>query len=575
MQNFQLSKNKLYKPFSNDLDNCNILEIAKKILTPEKELIIHAIIYGIMISLLGLAVPISVQLLINSLAFTALLQPIITLGIILLILLISSGILSAMQFYALEIFQRKFFSRLTAEITLRIVYAKHSDFEASNQIELANRFFDITTIQKTIPKFITKTFAVLLQTIVGLLIIAFYHPFFLAFSIMIALAIYFICFFYAKKAIRASFYESRRKYDVAAWIEDVARSNVIFKSQIGQNYAKYKSDFLTERYLEERQKHFKSLFSQTILLFALYAISSTFLLIIGGALVLKSQLTLGQLVAAELILSAVLYQISRLGVDFESFYDLLSALEKLSIFYNIPLETKSGLIVEDDKINIAFKNVRDEIFGKNYNFNFDFKSNKSYLVATRHSSTQKIIIELIKGLRFTKHGSLEINGKDIVDLDVFNLRSKIGIIDNSDFLEGSVEEYLTFHNQEISKTQINEVLHLTGFDKILSRFNEGLQLRMIPSGWPFSQSEQLLLKTAKILLTHPKVIIVTEAIDMLHLKMRSQIMNYFNKEHNATVICFSNKRDKIIEYDYYQFIDYDEIKNFNTISELEDYEERF
>ena len=132
----------------------------------------------------------------------------------------------------------------------------------------------------------------------------------------------------------------------------------MFKSQNGCDYAKYKVNELTKRYLDDRKKHFKYLLSQTILLLILYAFSSAVLLILGGYLVLKGQLTLGQLVAAELILSSILYSMSQFGGDFENMYDLIAACEKLSSLLNIPTKKeKSGKPKISNFKEIHFDNI--------------------------------------------------------------------------------------------------------------------------------------------------------------------------------------------------------------------------
>ena len=250
---FQLSSKKLYKPFSNDLENPNIKFFVKKILGEDKGFFLTAIVYAVAIAILSLATPISVQLLINSVAFTAMLQPILILGLILFLLLSFSAVLNVLQFYVSEIFQRKFFARMSADITLSTINARHENFEESNQTEFVNRFFDVITIQKTLPKILIKSFTLILQTIAGLILVAFYHPILLIFSLLIIISIIIIWRSFCKKGFVTKFYSSRRKYDMAGWLEDIARNNILFKSEIGQKYAIFKTDFLTEQYLKERK----------------------------------------------------------------------------------------------------------------------------------------------------------------------------------------------------------------------------------------------------------------------------------------------------------------------------------
>ena len=149
------------------------------IIGPEKNFFWLAIIYGLGISLLSLATPISVQLLINSIASTALPVPLFTLSAILLVLLLVSGFFGALRSYMMELFRRRFMARLVAEVTLRAINAANPFFQDSRRIDLFNRYFEIINIQKVIPSLLIGGFTILLQAIVGFIVTSLYHPFFM------------------------------------------------------------------------------------------------------------------------------------------------------------------------------------------------------------------------------------------------------------------------------------------------------------------------------------------------------------------------------------------------------------
>ena len=313
-------------------ENIKILPFLKKILFTESSFFWMSAIYGLAISFLSLAVPLSVQFLINSVSFTALIRPTFVLGAVLLILLIFWAALNALQFFVTEIFQSRFFARITSEITILLLKSKQQNPEKKETI---NRFFETITIQKTIPKFLTKTFSTIMQGSIGLIVVSFYHPVFFLFSLVIVVSLWLIWSRFYKKAIASSLAKSQTKYDIAECFEKIAQCPTSTNFDIEQ-----KINSLTGDYLKDRKSRFKSLFFQVILLLALYAIASVSLIVIGGWLVLKGQLTIGQLVAAELILSALLYNFSQLGRDLENFYDLVASCQKLSKFYNFSIEKK-------------------------------------------------------------------------------------------------------------------------------------------------------------------------------------------------------------------------------------------
>lgn len=308
-----------------------ILPFLKRILFAESSFFWISAIYGLAISLLSLAVPLSVQFLINSVSFTAMMRPAFVLGIVLLILLIFWTALNALQFLVTEIFQSRFFARISSEVAILLIKAKQENPEEKL---IVNRFFETITIQKTIPKFLTKSLTTILQGLVGLIVVSFYHPVFFLFSLGILVSLWLIWTRFYKQAIAGSFAKSQTKYQIVECFEAIAENR---SSDLG---IEEKINSLTGNYLKERKLRFRSLFSQVILLLTLYTVASVLLLIIGGWLVLKNQLSIGQLVAAELILSALLYSFSQLGRDLENFYDMTASCQKLSKFYNFPIEKK-------------------------------------------------------------------------------------------------------------------------------------------------------------------------------------------------------------------------------------------
>lgn len=540
MHEFDLNYHKLYKPFSNDLSRPRIAHFLKKILGQDKNFLYVVIIYSIVISLLGVAVPISVQLLINSVSFTALMQPVIVLGVILLALLIFSGSLHALQFYTTEIFQRRFMARMSAKICLQLINADPKSLNESNVPELINRFFDIATIQKTVPKFLIKTLSFVSQAVIGLVLVSFYHPFFLVFNIVVALCLYLIYALFFKKACMAAFFESRRKYDIAGGLEDFSHNINIFKSEIGQKYAKYKIDELTRRYLSDRKNHFKSLFSQTILLLLLYAFASALLLVLGGYLVLVGELTLGQLVAAELILAAILYSMSQFGHDFENMYDLIAACEKLTIFLNIPQEKRRQNKPKIEKFkDINFENVLVETQkDESFTFNLKIASGKKYLIHDRHQSIQHAIIDMLLDFNRPTIGEVRLDGQNIYSYDMINFRNYVHLIDYSPLIEGTLIENLTFNQQNKERGKINQILRDLG----LEEFSSDLNLRVVPSGWPLNEQQTVMLKIARALLLDSKIIIVTEILDIIEYDLRQKILQYIAK-NCSTLLYFSNHKD--------------------------------
>ena len=147
------------------------------LLAPDAAFLRLALVYGIAISLLSLATPISVQLLINSVANTALTAPLFTLSAVLFLLLLLVGVLSAFRVHLMALFERRLFGRIVAEITLRAVHAQNPFFTDTRRGDLFNRYFDLMTVQKALPSLLIGGFTILLQGAVGLVVTSFYQCF--------------------------------------------------------------------------------------------------------------------------------------------------------------------------------------------------------------------------------------------------------------------------------------------------------------------------------------------------------------------------------------------------------------
>jgi ABC-type multidrug transport system fused ATPase/permease subunit len=329
------------------------------ILLPEKVFYKLAIIYGIAISLFTLAVPLSVQMLITTLTNTAMVRPVAILSFILFGVLFVYGTLTAIQYYIMELFNRRFFARIVSEIALRNI---HVQPEAKiDRSALSNLYFEIVTVQHKLPVLITSGFALLLQTLVGLVLVSSYHPALLVFNLIFVLFIYILWRWFGPRATRKILELSKEKYAVAKWLEHLSRSDP--ESHTAEIMAQEiaRSNQVVESYLTARINYFIPSFRQSVGFLILYALVSSSLLGVGGTLVVSGELTLGQLVAAELVLSSIFFGMSKAGDYLSHYYDLCAAVEKLSQFFTIPVR---GMVEDADPLHVAMDRSGFTVFSK-------------------------------------------------------------------------------------------------------------------------------------------------------------------------------------------------------------------
>jgi len=341
------------------LSQAKLYDFFALILLPEKAFYKLAIIYGIAISLFTLAVPFSVQMLITTLTNTALLRPVIILSFILLCVLLAYVLLTALQYYVMELFKRHFFARIVSEIVLRNIHIAPDS--AIDRAAHANQYFEIMTVQHKLPVLITSGFALFLQTLVGLVLVSSYHPALLVFNLLFVLFVYLLWRWFGPRATARILELSKEKYAVAAWLDYLGKSDPNSHTLEIANYELARSDKVIGSYLAAQAHYFHTTFAQSIGFLMLYALSSASLLGVGGALVVSEELTLGQLVATELVLSSIFFGLSKAGEFLSHYYDVCAAVEKLSQFFHFPVRSAKP---DDNPVHAVLDRTGFTIFSK-------------------------------------------------------------------------------------------------------------------------------------------------------------------------------------------------------------------
>lgn len=514
------------------------------LMRPERPFVTVALIYGAGVSILSLATPISVQMLINSVANTALVTPLVTLAGALFGLLLIAVLLSALRIHIMEMFARRFYARLVAEFTLRAVHARNPFFQDARREDLFNRYFDVVTVQKAVPSLLIGGFTIILQSAVGFAVTAFYHPFFLAFNLTVIGLAGLILLVWTRGAILSGIALSHAKYDAARWLENVGGSNGFYKSGRHVDYAMDRSEAVTARYIDARKRHFRYSFAQTVSFLLLYALASAGLLALGGWLVIQGELSIGQLVAAELILSAAFYGIGQVGAYLDISYDLIAAAEEVGLIFAVEQE-EPVLDSAGDRERLAdgaltFRRVESGEDGRRASFNFSIPSGARIIAAAEDHDTQRLFTDMLKRHRRPARGLITLGGEDVGGMDAFRLRSEVIVLDRPAMVDTTIRDFLKLANPDLASSRMLWALGMTGLDHRIEQLPEGLDTPLSSTGWPLSFAEVMQLKLAAALLKLPRVLVMAPLFDMLDPAMLRRIADELAPQ-GTTMIYFSHR----------------------------------
>ncbi|MBN2868706.1 MAG: ATP-binding cassette domain-containing protein [Flavobacteriaceae bacterium] len=524
--------------------------------------------YAIFAGLVNLSLPLGIQAIINLLQAAQVSTSWIVLVILVTLGVIFVGVLQLMQIRIIENIQQKIFTRASFDFAYRLPKIKMSALRGYYPPELVNRFFDTVIVQKGLAKILVDFPAAMLQIVFGLLLLSFYHPFFIIYGVLLIVLMYIVFKYTAEKGLKTSISESDHKYRVAHWLEEIARSIVSFKLSGRTNLALSKNDELVTDYLEARESHFKILIIQFMQLIGFKVLVTFGLLVIGGALVLNQQMNIGQFVAAEIIILLVINSVEKLILGLETFYDVLTSIEKLGKVVDKELEPQDGDIIDFDAkdFNLEFENIYYEVpeketpILKDINLKINYKDR--ILVNGTNGSGKTSLLKLISGIIKPTRGNVFVNNNSLSGINLNHYRAHLGqTLEEETPFEGTLYQNLTFGDSTITKAEIDWAIESVRLSEFVKHLPKGLNTILRPEGKEISYTVSKKIILARAILKKPKLLVLKEPLDHFDQKEASVIIDFLiDKKHSWSLIVVSqnslweNKLDKVISLDNGQII---------------------
>ncbi|GAB1308844.1 ATP-binding cassette domain-containing protein [Urechidicola sp. KH5] len=508
-----------------------------KMLSLERKDILQIFYYAIFSGLVALSLPLGIQAIVNLIqggqisTSWIVLVSLVTLGVVL------TGILQLMQLRIIETLQQRIFVRSSFELSYRFPKIKMEYLQNVYPPELANRFFDTLTLQKGLSKVLVDVPSAILQVIFALILLSFYHPLFIVFGIVLMLAVYFVFKYTAKKGLETSLVESKIKYKVAHWIQEVARSVVSFKLSGKTSLALKKNDDLVDKYLDARENHFSVIRIQYIKMIGFKALITAGLLIIGGVLVLNQKMNIGQFVATEIIILLVITSVEKLILGLETLYDMLTSIEKLGQVVDKPLEPQNGnqtkcengISIELDEVSFKVPPKESPILNK---ISLNVNSQSRVLIKGESGTGKSSLIRILTGVTPPTSGNMFVNNQSIKGLHLNQYRAQLGLSLNEEYpFEGTLRENLTFGDSNITDERIIELTKIVGLTEFLKEQPKGLDTVLFPDGKQISFTIAKKIVLARAVLKNPKIIILENALDQFNNDEVKQIIDYLCNPH--------------------------------------------
>jgi len=519
-----------------------------RLLKLEKQDFLQILYYAIFAGIVSLSLPLGIQAIVNLIQGAQ-----ITTSWIILVVLVTLGVafvgaLQLMQIRILENIQQKIFTRASFEFTYRFPKIKMSELKDYYPPELANRFFDILTIQKSLYKLVLDFPAALVQIIFGLILLSFYHPFFIFYGILLILLIYLVFKFTGNTGLQTSLNESKYKYKIAHWIQEIARALVSFKLSGRSSLALDKNDALVSDYVDSRESHFRILRIQFIQMIAFKVLVTAGLLLIGGILVLNQQMNIGQFVAAEIIIVLIIGSVEKLILGLENFYDLLTALEKVGQVVDKKLEDQelSKPFEAEDNLHLELRNVSYEDHADEVTIldkvSLKINPGDHVLVNGPNGSGKSTLLKIIAGILEPTSGEFFINNKSVKGIQLNHYRALLGqsFPEETPF-EGTILDNITFGDKTVPQKNIDWAVEKMGLADFVKDQPNGLNTLIKPEGQRLSKTVADKIVMARSIVRKPKLLILKEPLTKFSTEEKERIVNFLFDKSNPWAIIVASK----------------------------------
>ncbi|WP_209330269.1 peptidase domain-containing ABC transporter [Lunatimonas salinarum] len=505
------------------------------LLKEEKKEVYAIYFYAVLNGIVSLSLPLGIQAILNFIlggrmtTSWTLLVAIVALGVIF------GGFLQISQLYLTEKLQQRIFSKSALEFAYRLPRIKLEALRGKYAPELVNRFFDTINLQKGVSKILIDFSTATLQVFFGLILLAVYHEFFIIFAVILLLLLYLVFRYTSPKGMQTSLKESSAKYEVAYWLEEIGRTLGTFKLAGFSDLPFMRVDRLVDKYVGFRNSHFAVLIFQYKIMIAFKALIVVSLLVAGSVLLMNDEISIGQFVAAEIIIVLIIGSVEKLILSLEVVYDTLTATQKIGLIMDMDLERTEGidkpLKITNDGLTYELRNLTYRPDGMDVpildRINLEIGEGEKVVVTGKSGSGKSSLLYLMAGLVEGYSGNIIINKLPLEAIALEKLRGMIGdSLSHQSIFYGTIRENITVGKGIGDEQRLREIIKLVELDEYVFGLKDDLETMLLPEGKQLSHAVISKIVLARSIYCAPKLMLLEEEFNHLNKKDSKKLLDY-------------------------------------------------
>ncbi len=546
------------------------------LLARDKRDIVILFAYAALSGVFALTLPLSVGAIVQLVQGGLVLQPVIILMGYVVVGTLASGALQVLQLGVVERIQQRVFARMALEFSFRVPRIRYETAMQHDLPETMNRLFEAVSLQKSLSKFLLDTSTALLTVIAGLILLTFYHPYFTFFGFLLLAVLGAILWFSGPRGVETSLMESKYKYRAVHWLEEMARAFHAFKFAGRSPLGIRRMDEVLTGYLTYRNKHFKILMYQTISIVVFRTLVVGGFLVLGSQLVIDRQISLGQFVAAEIVIVTVLLSVEKIILSMSTIYDILTSAEKAGYVSDLPLDDVGGTALP-----VSDRGMAIELRGVSYRYTptstpvlsratLRIAPGERVAITGYEGAGRSTLLKLIVGLLGDYEGTLLFDGVPLRSLDRNVLREQVGqYLSATDLFDGSIVDNVSVGRPGIGEREVLAAIEAVGLTRDIQEMPEGIHSVIAHGGRRLPHGVAIKLLFAQAIAGAPRLMAVDDLSQNLQGYERQRLVSLLTDPARPwTVVVVSHDPHLLAVMDRVIVLDAGEIRQDAPFAEL-------
>ena len=542
----QLAPNQIADAFPEGID---LLMLERSVQTPERRfgpswflpairryrgVLLQVLLASFLVQLFGLVGPLLIQVIIDKVISQRSLDTLQVLGMALVVVTLMEGVLGSLRTFLFTETSNRIDLRLGAEVIDHLLRLPLGYFDKRPVGELGTRIAELEKIRS----FLTgQALSTVLDAVLSLVyvVVMLLYSWLLTLIALAVLPIQIVLTLLGAPLFRRQFREAAQEnartqshlVEVLTGIQTVKAQNIEMISR--WKWQDYYSKYISRTFEKTVTGTALTETSQV-----LQKLSQLLVLWVGAILVLKGELSLGQLIAFRIIAGYVTQPLLRLSSIWQNIQELKVSFERLADVVDTPEES-----TDDDKRKIALPPIQGDVCFERVSFGFNasqppvlhdvcLKIPEGTFVGVvgQSGSGKSTLTKMLSRLYSPDKGRIQIDGYDIAKVELYSLRRQIGIVPQEPLLfSGTVADNIALGDPDASSDSIVEAARMACAHDFIMDMPSGYSSDVGERGAGLSGGQRQRIALARTLLLNPRLLVLDEATSALDYDTERRVCN--------------------------------------------------